>query len=88
MKLISEREFPNISKVLRLMVVTPTNSVGPERIASKTHYIENKFRSRLSNMKLSQLLNIALNKLDIFTGIDRKLLLEEFQTVKQRYRMK
>jgi len=74
-----ELETPKVCVLLRFMMVTGTNSAGPERIASCFKGIESKQRNRLLVPKLESLTHAKLNAQHHSKELDKKSGLKRFK---------
>ncbi|CAH1797824.1 unnamed protein product [Owenia fusiformis] len=64
-KIISIYSYPNVSKMVDLLLVLPSSTASVERAFSQLKLLKTSSRSRLTNRTLNSLLMIKLESLDV-----------------------
>ena len=72
-------EYPTVSKLIRILMVIPTNSCGPERGFSRQNWLKDKRRTQMLDVTLNDIMHVQENKIS-HEEIDFEVL---FESVKQ-----
>ena len=80
-KKCSERLFPNVHTILRLLSITPVTSGTVERSNSSLHFVKNVYRSTMAEDRLNALLLLFIHK-DI--SLDYSAIVNIFASRNQR----